>query len=301
MKFTSILMLHKVFFPLFIFCALTGRAQTAEQDSVSYDALFKWVERKLTYDYFDPTNQHWWVNRFQPNLNGSIVIKNIAAEHPKRVLEKVYHLRQFFLYDLNPNTISVIEAPVDQGRFVKGRIVRMEGFGDEKKIATKKDGVVGSDVSFIHISVPAFLEDSLQNYAFELQAKLKQLTYLSARLINANDVKKNSESIFSALRGNYVNQDSTAYLSFEVTNPGHVRYEWKEGERRWFGQIGYDTEKQVYFFIRSSEKGYFLRELTVDESATDLILKKDADTITFIGRNTLEFVIDGQRNLFYRF
>jgi len=294
-------MLYKVFFPFLFFCALVGQAQTAEQDSVSYDALFKWVERKLTYDYFDPTNQHWWVNRFQPNLNGSIVIKNIAAEHPKRVLEKVYHLRQFFLYDLNPNTISVIDAPVDQGRFVKGRIVRMEGFGDEKKIATKKDGVVGSDVSFIHISVPAFLEDSLQNYAFELQAKLKQLTYLSARLLNAKDPKKNNEAVFSALRGNYVNQDSTVYLSFEVTNPGHVRYEWKAGDQRWYGQIGYDSEKQVYFFFRASDKGYFLRELTIDDIATDLILKNGQDTITIIGRNTLEVVLEGRRELFYRY
>ncbi len=294
-------MLYRLLVILFLFCSFTSHAQTAEQDSVTYESLFKWVERKLTYDYFDPSNQHWWVNRFQPNLNGSIVIKNIAAEHPKRVLEKVYHLRQFYLYDLNPKRVSVIETPTDQGRFVKGKIIRMEGFGDEKKIVTQKDGVAGSDVSFIHVSVPEFLEDSLQNYAFVLRDNLSQLIFMSARLFNQKDEAKNKEAVFSALRGTYVNQDSTAYLSFEVVDSGHVRFQWTHGKERSYGQIGFDAAKKVYFFFKSTPEKYVLREFAVDDAATDLVLVSGQDQLYIIGRNTIEFVLEGKRQRFSRY
>jgi hypothetical protein len=278
-----------------------GHAQTEAQDSVTYESLFKWVERKLTYDYFDPSNQHWWVNQFQPNLDGSVVIKNIAAQHPKRVMEKVYHLRQCFLYDLNPNRVSVIETPTDQGRFVKGKIIRLEGFGDEKKIVTQKDGVHGSNVSFIHVSVPAFLEDSLKDYAGELKTGLSKLIFMSARLFNQNNDAKNKEAVFSALRGSYVSKDSSAYLSFEVVDPGHVRFEWTQGKERSYGQIGFDATKKVYFLFKSSPEKYMLREFTVDTTVADLVLISGQDSVNIVGRNTLEFVLDGKRQRFSRY
>ncbi|MEQ9229107.1 MAG: hypothetical protein RIF46_00380, partial [Cyclobacteriaceae bacterium] len=143
-------------------------AQTIEEDSAAYRAAFDWVERKLTFNYYDNTNQHYWVNRFHLNENGSITTKNIAAENPNKVVERRFHNRTFQLYDLNPRTISIIELPSDQGRFVKGKIVRVEGFQGEKKVSTSHDGVVGSNLNYIHISIPDFLEDSLQDYALEV-------------------------------------------------------------------------------------------------------------------------------------
>jgi hypothetical protein len=289
---------------LYVFLLAFGfscTAQSAEVDSVTTESAFKWVERKLTFNYFDPTNQNWWVNRLHKNDDGSVTLINIAADHPDKVLEKVYHLRRFFLYDINPNAITVMDNPSDQGRFVKGRILRLQGFGDENKIATKKDGRVGSDVSFIHISVPSFLEDSLQNYAFELRDKIKLLLTLDARFVNAGNPEKNKANALSAWRGNYVSSDSTQYLSLEVVNAGQIRFEWKGQESSQFGQFGYDEAKQAFFFFRASNRSYYLGDFTIDKASKQLVLKNGEDSIHIIGRNTISFLLGGKVTTFYRY
>jgi hypothetical protein len=285
----------------FFFLSVVIHAQSVTEDSVTAESAFKWVERKLTFNYFDPTNQNWWVNRLHRNDDGSVTLINIAAEHPDKVLEKVYHLRRFFLYDINPIATTVVEIPKDQGRFVKGRIVRLQGFGDENKISTKKDGRVGSDVSFIHISVPQFLEDSLQNYAFELKGRIQELLSLEARLLNVGDTEKNQAAVLSAWRGNFVNKDSTHYLSMTVEDPGLIRFEWKMENGRRFGQFGYDSARKTFYFFSSSNKEYYMGDFTTDSESNDLILKNGNDTIHIVGRNTIEINVGGIHQRFLRY
>lgn len=284
---------------IFVIMSVRLTAQTAEQDSAGYDAVYAWVERKLTYNYFDAANQHWWVNRFQKNDNGSITIKNIAAKYPDQVLEKIYHLRSFYLYDINPQAIRVIEMPESQGRFVKGRIVRLEGFENEKAVVTSRDGVQGSNVNFVHISVPDFLEDSLQNYAFELRDKLRQLTFLDARLFNADDLNKNRQQLFEMLRGNFVSEDSTAYLTFEPMVNQLVRFVWKEGEAQMHGTIG--TTKEGVYLFRASPNTHLLIPLEFDTDERDLVLTNSNHRVHVVGRNTVEFIIGDRRTRFYRY
>lgn len=284
-----------------LFGCLIIQAQSVTEDSVTAESAFKWVERKLTFNYYDPTNQNWWVNRLHKNDDGSVTLINIAAEHPEKVLEKMYHLRRFFLYDINPNATTVVEIPKDQGRFVKGRIVRLQGFGDENKIATKKDGIVGSNVSFIHISVPAFLEDSLQNYAFELKDRIQQLLTLDARLVKSGDEKKDRLAILNAWKGNYVNEDSTQHIFMEVVDPGHIRYEWKTQDAHWYGQFGFDSTAKTFFFFRSSADKALFQEYIIDPESKELLLTSETDQIHVMGRNTISFFIGGKRNVFTRY
>ena len=173
-----------------------SKAQTVEQDSSDFGATMDWLERKLTYNYFDPTNQQWWVNVIQKKENGAYTIKNIAAKHPEHVTEKIYHQRTFFMWDLNPKTVSVSEVPKDLGRFIKGKLVRLEGFKGENKILNTKDGRRGSSVSYIHISIPEFLEDSLQGYSLQVKEKLATALYLNARVFNTG-MKRKIELLFS--------------------------------------------------------------------------------------------------------
>ena len=293
--------MRKSIFVFSLFACLFIQAQSVTEDSVTAESAFRWVERKLTFNYYDPTNQNWWVNRLHRNDDGSVTLINIAAEHPDKVLEKVYHLRRFFLYDINPNATTVVEIPKDQGRFVKGRIVRLQGFGEETKIATKKDGIVGSNVSFIHISVPAFLEDSLQNYAFELKDRIQQLLTLDARLVKTGDEKKDREAILAAWKGDYVNKDSTQYIHMEVVDPGHIRYEWKTKDGHWYGHFGFDASKQTYFFFRSSAEKALFQEYTVAPTSKELLLTSEKDQIHIIGRNTIAITLGGNRQVFMRY
>ena len=45
----------------FITCVVVSKAQSIEEDSSGFRSTMDWLERKLTYNYFDPTNQQWWV------------------------------------------------------------------------------------------------------------------------------------------------------------------------------------------------------------------------------------------------
>ncbi len=285
----------------FLFLNLVAGAQTIEEDSVAYRAAFDWVERKLTFNYYDNTNQHYWVNRFHLNENGSITTKNIAAENPNKVVERRFHNRTFQLYDLNPRTISIIELPSDQGRFVKGKIVRVEGFQGEKKVSTSHDGVVGSNLNYIHISIPDFLEDSLQDYALEVKKQFANLAYLHARLSNRGDLGANLENAFQVLSGSYISKDSTTTLTFYQSEERLVRFELKEGEKRSFGTIGYDQKLKELYLLKSGRDEYVFRTFSFDETTRNLVLRSAEDEIFLIGRNAFSVKIGEWQDTFFRY
>lgn len=255
----------------------------------------------MTFNYFDPTNQHWWVNRIQANGDGSYVIKNIAAKHPDKVLEKVYHNRRLNLFDLNPNAMSIINLPSDQGRFVKGKIVRAECFTDEKPIQVIKDGRAGSKVGFIHIAVPEILLDSVSTYAEDLKNNLAKAAFLNARLYNANNIEDNISAAFRAFRGKYVSEDSTAFIDFEVVNVGLVRFIYKKENRVSYGTIGYDVDRNVVFVFLAGNKDYVHNDFTFNEATRELILENESSSVHVIGRNTIQWDIKGLKGKFVRY
>jgi len=276
------------------------QAQRAAEDSAKFEATFDWLERKLTYNYYDKTNRHWWVNRIQQNPDGSVTIKNISAKHPDKILEKIYHLRRFYLYEINPNTVSVLELKQDQGRFVKGHIVRAENFSGQKKVQNVKDGTRGSDVSYIHISIPQFLEDSVQGYAEEVKKKLATAARLNARLYNVGHLEDNTTAAFKAFKGSFEQEGGEGTLAFEQLNVGLVRYTWSDANRNFYGTIGFDVNRKVVFFFRASTKAYTLLNLRFDKKTRELILRDGKDYIHVIGRNEIEFFIDGKKWHFFR-
>lgn len=292
--------ISKLLLIFFLFQNFHVAGQNAS-DQVAFESAFSWVERKMTFNYFDPTNEHWWVNRFQANEDGTVTIKNIAAKHPDKVLEKKYHNRTFYLYDLNPRSISIIDLPSDQGRFVKGKIIRVECFVGEKDISVKKDGVVGSKVSFLHVSVPEILLDSTENYADELKSKLAEVAFLDARLFNTGNVEDNITSAFKALRGNYISEDSSAVMKFEVLDVGLVRFKLTKDHRLFVGTIGYDVKRKSIFFFLAGNKHYEVREFGFDEETMELILKTDSESVHVIGRNTIQFDLEEVQGKFYRY
>ena len=286
----------------FIIRVVMSSAQTLEQDSTSLAITMDWLERKLNYNYYDATNEQWWVNVIQENENGAYTIKNISAKHPKHVTEKVYYQRSFFMWDLNPKTVSVSEVPKDMGRFIKGKLVRLEGFKGENQISTTKDGIKGSNVSYLHISIPGFLEDSLQDYSQLMKERLSTALYLNARVFNSKDVKKNEATVFQTLRGNYINEDSTSYLNFDSVADGLVRFQRSGEKTASFGTIGYSIEKNAFFYFQAASGSHIIRLLKVDRAANDLILKNEEGySINIIGRNTFEIITNGKLIRYHRY
>lgn len=261
----------------------------------------QWLERKLTYNYYDPTNEKWWVNVIHVKENGAYTIKNIAVKHPKNVTKKTYHQRTFFMWDLNPRTVTISDVPSDLGRFVKGKLIRLEGFKGEKKVGTKKNGRRGSRVSYIHISIPAFLEDSVQEYSMKVKEKLAAAISLNARLFKTSNKEDNINATFNTFKGSYVSEDSTSYMNFEKIAAMLVRFTIRENSRIQVGTIGYEEERNSIFYFRASSEGYLIRQLKFDEKTRNLILKDDeGDSIYVIGRNTIEFSINGEKIRFFR-
>lgn len=285
---------------LFFVQLLVVHGQNAK-DSVSIESTISWLERKMTFNYYDPTNQHWWVNRFQSNEDGTYTIKNIAAKHPDKVLEKKYHNRTFNLYDLNPHSVSVLDIPKDQGRFVKGKIVRVQCFGDEKKIAVKKDGITGSKVGFIHVSIPQILIDSSDVYAEKLKNKLAEAAFLDARLFNTNNLEENITSAFNAFRGRYISEDSTAYLDFEVIDVRLVRFTIKKDNDISIGTMGYDVKRKSIYFFLAGTKQYEIRDFSFDPQSNELILLAEGERLHIIGRNALGFQLSEFSAKFFRY
>lgn len=279
-----------------------SKAQTVEQDSSDFGATMDWLERKLTYNYFDPTNQQWWVNVIQKKENGAYTIKNIAAKHPEHVTEKIYHQRTFFMWDLNPKTVSVSEVPKDLGRFIKGKLVRLEGFKGENKILNTKDGRRGSSVSYIHISIPEFLEDSLQGYSLQVKEKLATALYLNARVFNTGNEEENRAIVFQTLQGKYISEDSTSYLDFDLIDQGLITFNVRGGQKPDVGTFGYDSEKKIFFYFKATSGGHLIRQLKVDELTRDLVLNnEEGDSVSIIGRNTFEFTMNGVTTRYYRY
>lgn len=286
---------------LLILCGFWSQAQNAEADTITFEQSFAWLERKLTFNYYDPTNEHWWVNRIQKNEDGTHTIKNIAAKHPKKILNKVYHNRTLFLWDLSPNSVSVITLDRDQGRFVKGKIVRVEGYTDEKTIQVVKDGKVGSKVNYIHISVPEILEDSVGGYAEQLAERLKQTLRLSARLYNRNNTEDNITAIFKAFRGKYKNEEGNILIDFEVMDVGLVRFTISRDQRKYYGTIGYDSQRKAIYFFNAGSQNYTIDNFEFDESGRELVLLSGTNRLHVVGRNTLNFNFKDLKGTFERY
>lgn len=290
----------KFLYLVFLIGFLPLNAQN-EVDKVEWQSTIDWIERKMTFNYYDPINEHWWINRIQVNENGTYTVKNIAAKHPSKVLGKKYHNRTFNFYDLNPNTVSIIDLPTGQGRFVKGKIVRAECFKDEKDISVKKDGKVGSKVGFIHISVPQELLDSTESYAAELKTRFAKAAFLDSRLYNTGNLEDNITAVFKSLRGNYSSEDGTSNLKFDLIDIGLVRFELQKDNKLFIGTMGFDVKKKSLYLFLAGNKHYEMRDLTFDTNATDLILKSGDDFLNVIGRNTLEFGLGEIQGKYFRY
>ena len=117
-----------------IFSGIFG--QSPEADQVQFKSAVDWLNSKLDYLYYDDANGNWWNNSFYMDEKHVVTIKQISSKTPQTASfkNKNYTVRKFSIEDINPYTLQIKNVDASLGRFVKGQLLELRTFSDQKKI-----------------------------------------------------------------------------------------------------------------------------------------------------------------------
>ncbi|MEP1097386.1 MAG: hypothetical protein ABJG78_19875 [Cyclobacteriaceae bacterium] len=200
--------MHKTLvYLLIILSPVLSFSQSNEQDELVFQSAVDWLNRKLEYIYHDEVSQKWWLNRFYVNEEKVVTIKNTHTSNPRSVSikEKIFHTRTFEIQNINPYQISMRKIERNQGRIVKGTLLELKTVKNRKDIHHKINDRTGTDVSFVQISLPSFMTDSIPDYAETVQAKLKEAIIAATKVYASGSLTENKNKIFEILEGSYTN------------------------------------------------------------------------------------------------
>ncbi len=185
-----------------------GFSQPKAEDEVVFKSAVDWLNRKLNYIYHDGAAEKWWVNKFYVNENKYVTIKNTLTANPRSVSikEKTFHSRTFQIQDINPYQITITDIGRNQGRIVKGKLLELKTVDLKKSIHHTINDRTGTDVSFVQISFPTFMTDSIADYAESVQAKLKEAIIAATRVYASGSLEENKKKIFEIMEGSFTNE-----------------------------------------------------------------------------------------------
>ncbi|MEP5612255.1 MAG: hypothetical protein ABJP45_08395 [Cyclobacteriaceae bacterium] len=192
---------------LIILSPVLSFSQPNEQDELVFRSAVDWLNRKLEYIYHDEVSQKWWLNRFFVNEEKEVTIKNTHTANPRSVSikEKIFHTRNFKIEDVNPYQISMRKIERNQGRIVKGTLIELKTVENRKNIHHKINDRRGTDVSFVQISLPSFMTDSIPDFAESVRTKLKEAIIAATKVYASSSLIENKNKIFAILEGSYTN------------------------------------------------------------------------------------------------
>ncbi len=196
--------------------------QDSEATSEPLKESIQWLKDKLTYNYYNESDSEWWLNRFSYNTKSqTITIKNIASPRLESVSDKTYLQLNFRLEELNPFSIQIQKNTSNMGRLVKGKVIRVEAY--EKVIKRVKNGRLTTNQSFIYVSVPAFMEDSLEQFSQSIAHQLERAITLATKVHNKG-TEANIITLRKLLLGKFTDGAETTWDITEVfTNTFEIR------------------------------------------------------------------------------
>ena len=269
-------------------------AQSTYEDSTKLESTIQWLEDRLTYNYYNESDDEWWINRFTFNDESeTITIKNIASPHLESVSDKTYLQLNFRLEELNPFTIQIQKNNSNAGRLVKGKVIRVGAY--DKSIKRVKNGRLSTNQSFIYISIPAFLEDSLENYSQNIALKLEDAIKLSTKIYNKG-TPENNKVLKEMLFGQFTDESGSKWSIQKVfENTYEIRSSNNETlTGLYFLTIG-DTLQLNSITAESSS--YQTLQLTDD---SDLTFSNGTVSIQFISWNEFLWTSEGKNTLLIR-
>jgi len=282
-------------YPLIVLSPVLSFSQPNEQDELIFQSAVDWLNRKLEYIYYDEVSQKWWLNRFYVNKEKEVTIKNTHTSHPRSVSikEKTFHTRGFKIQNINPYQISLRKIERNQGRIVKGTLLELKTVDNRKDIHQKINERTGTDVSFVQISLPSFMTDSIPNFAESVQAKLKEAIIAVTKVYASGSLEENKNKIFEIMVGSYENDNG----------------EEMQGTKKFDNVIslGGGTSEN-YFVFTPADKFFYLTSLSSegvtfkkyqliqDEKIVLQNIESTEDLITFETLNSFTF----NNQLYYR-
>lgn len=218
-------------------------SQATELEKVSLD----WLKTNLTYNYYNPDQEKWWLNKMEYNLqNGTIHVQNASTTNPNKFRDRSWIDRRVSLSLLDPYSISINPVTSHKGRIVKGSVLIIDVIHNEKKIIKSLDGKRATPESFLQFSMPAALLDTANGFADSLKFHLVRAIETQSMLFSTGETNEDVLKIFQALRGQFISGSITR--SYQTLFRHVVEFEDKLGAKPIRkGFFGYDDEKGLFF------------------------------------------------------
>lgn len=260
---------------LLIAIPLISTAQSPEENEVNFKSAVDWLDSKLNYIYYDEVGEKWWNNTFYVNDKKEVTIKHISSSKPNtaNIQAKTYTIRSFRIQDIDPKSLKVTDIKETKGRIVKGKMLELRTFGFQDLIHKTINKRRGSSTSFLFLSFPEILNDSLMNYAEVVKEKFEQAIVASTRVYSSGD-DSNIETIFSILTGNYETADGFKWESDQVQEKV-LKIETSDDVIQYFGL---DEDKKQLYLLKITTSGFNYEYFNINND-NELSLLSDSTRI----------------------
>ncbi|MEP1033769.1 hypothetical protein [Ekhidna sp.] len=251
-KFLAVLLL-----PFFAF------SQSPEEDEVKLKSALEWLDSKLNYIYYDDAGEQWWTNTFYVNDSYEITIKHIASDRPNTgyIKEKTYTIRRFQIQDINPNSLKITEIKESRGRIVKGQMLELRTYGFQDLIHKAINKRKASSTSFLFLSFPETLIDSLSNYAEIVKSKFEEAISASSQTYAAGDAA-DVKTVLSTLTGSFRSSDGSKWIA-ESVQPNVLKIERGNDTIEYFG---YDMNEKKFYLLTITDQGLNKKQFILEEA-----------------------------------
>ena len=245
-------MIFKGFVLLFLI-PIISYGQTPEEDEVIFQSAVDWLDSKLNYIYYDEVGEKWWNNTFYINDKKEVTIKHIASSKPNtaNIQNKTYTIRSFRIQDINPQSLKVSKIKETKGRLVKGDMLELRTFGFQDLIHKTINKRRGSSTSFLFLSFPEILNDSLANYAEIVKQKFEEAIMASTRIYPSGD-DADRDQIFSILNGSFETAEGQQWKASEAKK-NVLKIETGDDPIQYFG---FDERKKQFYLLEIGDSGF---------------------------------------------
>ena len=284
---------QKISFLLLLLIPLTGFTQSPDEDKIRLASAADWLDSKLNYVYYDGTGEKWWKNTFYLNESNEVTVKHIASDKPNtaNIKNKTYTVRKFQLEDINPKSLKITEIEDSRGRIVKGQMLELRTFEFQDLIHKSINNRKASSTSFLFLSFPETLIDSVSNYAEIVKTKLEEAILASTQVYPSNS-NEDLTTVMKVLTGEFKSDDGDLWKT-EQTHPNVLKLNRDNGLTEFFG---YDTGKEKFYLISITSQGLVQRFYTLNKGVKLQLI--DESTSEQIRLETLNSFSTGGKEFF---
>lgn len=265
-------------------------SQSPEEDEVKLESALEWLESKLSYIYYDNTGEQWWNNTFYVNDNLEVTIKHIASDRPNTgyIKDKTYTIRTFQLKDINPNSLKITDIKESRGRIVKGQMLELRTFDFQDLIHKSINKRRASSTSFLFLSFPETLIDSLSNYAEVVKSKFEEAILASTQVYSSNK-ETNLEAVLNILTGTFESENGTKWIAKGVK----ANVLQLDRGNEFIEYFGFDSGLDAFYLLSISNQGIEKQHFKFKEDTRIHLSDHDGNDSLLI-KTKHSFILNGE-------